>query len=414
MDREIDPKERRQALVRRWAIVAGTVLVLAVAVAWGFGLLRASVRRGDIRTAVIDAGPVDASLSATGAVVPEVEMTISSPVDARVLKVLRNAGSQVKKGDPILQLDVSLSLLAVQQLREDISLKTNQQARSRLSLENRLADLNAQVEVKTLELESARLHHERSRQLSKERLISEEMLRQADVAERQAAIELKQLESARRNAEAANKAENEGLNLEMSKLEREATEARRVLDLATATADRDGVVTWTLTDEGAAVHRGDTIVRLADLRSFRVDASVSDAYASRLAVGQTVQVRVGDSSLQGRVSNILPTVQNGAITVAVSLEDHSNPLLRPNLRVEVFIVTGHRDKALRIRKGVSTGGEGYQQVFVVRGDRAVRTRVRFGIASFDYVEVVEGLNQGDEVIISDMSDHIHLPTIRVR
>jgi HlyD family secretion protein len=67
-----------------------------------------------------------------------------------------------------------------------------------------------------------------------------------------------------------------------------------------------------------------------------------------------------------------------------------------------------------VRKGSSTSGEGVQQVFVVRGDRAVRTRVRFGIASFDFVEAVEGLSAGDEVVVSDMSDYRHLSTIRLR
>jgi HlyD family secretion protein len=127
-----------------------------------------------------------------------------------------------------------------------------------------------------------------------------------------------------------------------------------------------------------------------------------------------VQVRVDDTMLEGRVSDVLPTVQNGVVTVRVALNDRSHAMLRPNLRVEVFIVTGHRERALRVRKGSSTGGEGYQQVFVVRGDRAERVRVRFGIASFDFVEVVEGLSLGDEVIVSDMADYVHLPSIRLR
>ena len=127
-----------------------------------------------------------------------------------------------------------------------------------------------------------------------------------------------------------------------------------------------------------------------------------------------VQLRADDRVLHGRVSDVLPAVQNGAITVRIDLAERSHPSLRPNLRVEVFIVTDHRDRALRVRKGSSTSGEGVQQVFVVRGDRAVRTRVRFGIASFDFVESVEGLSAGDEVVVSDMSDYRHLSTIRLR
>ena len=156
------------------------------------------------------------------------------------------------------------------------------------------------------------------------------------------------------------------------------------------------------------------MARLADLSSFRVDASVSDAYASRLGTGMPARVRADDRVLAGRVSDVLPAVENGAITVRVALAERSHPSLRPNLRVEVFIVTDHRERALRVGKGSSTSGEGVQQVFVVRGDRAVRTPVRFGIASFDFVEAVEGLSAGDEVVVSDMSDYRHLSTIRLR
>ena len=156
------------------------------------------------------------------------------------------------------------------------------------------------------------------------------------------------------------------------------------------------------------------MARVADLSAFRVDASVSDAYASRLSAGLPVQVRVDDRVLDGRVRTCCRRCRTASSRCASRSKDPSNPALRPNLRVEVFIVTGHRDRALRVRKGSSTSGEGVQQVFVMRGDRAERIRVRFGIASFDFVEVVEGLAAGDEVIVSDMTDYQHLSSIRLR
>jgi len=414
VDREIDPMERRRALARRWAIGVGILIVLWLAASWGFGLIRPSLRRSMVRTAMVDRGPVDASLSATGVVVPETEQVLSSPVDARLLRVVKKAGSTVKAGDAIVELDVNASVLAVDKLSQDLALKANQQARSTLALENTLSELAAQVEIKKLQLESARLEHERNRQLFAEGLVSQEILRKSEVAEGQAGIELRRLEAAQKNAQAATRAELDGLALETGKLQKDQAEARRVLGLATPRADRAGVVTWTPTEEGATIRKGEVIARLADLSAFRVDASVSDAYASRLTVGQPVQVRVDDRMLDGQISDVLPTVQNGVITVRVALKDRSNPALRQNLRVEVFIVTGHRARALRVPKGTSTSGEGVQQVFVVRGDRADRVRVRFGIASFDFVEVMDGLAAGDEVIVSDMADYQHLTSIRLR
>ena len=414
MDREIDSKTRQNALIKRWLLAAAVIAAAWLAISWGAGLIRPSLKRSMVRTAVVEQGPVDASLSATGVVVPQTEQVLSSPVDARLLRIVKKAGSAVKKGDPIVELDVNASVLAVETLGQDLALKANQQARSKLSLENTLSDLNAQVEIKKLQLESARLEHQRNRQLFDQGLSSEEVLRKSEMAEKQAGIELLRLEASRLNAQASTRAELEGLVLELSKLQKAHQEARRVLGLAAPTADRDGVVTWTPTEEGSTVRKGDVVARIADLSAFRVDASVSDAYASRLSAGLPVQVRVDDRMVDGQVTDVLPTVQNGVITVRVALKDPSDASLRPNLRVEVFIVTGHRARALRVRKGSSTSGEGVQQVFVVRGDRAERRRVRFGIASFDFVEVVEGLAAGDEVIVSDMADYQHLSSIRLR
>jgi HlyD family secretion protein len=413
VDREIDPRTRHRALIRRWLVAAALVAAAWLVIGWGAGFLRPSVKRSAIRTAVVDLGPVDATLSATGIVVPEAEQVLSSPVDARLLRVVRRAGAAVRKGDTIVELDANASVLAVETLGQDLALKANQQARSKLALAGTLSELDAQLEIKGLQLESARLERERNRQLFESGLISSEDMRRSEVAERQAGIERQRLEAARRNAQESTKTELEGLALELEKLEKAHREARRVLALATPTADRDGVVTWTLTEEGSTVRRGDVVARLADLSSFRVDASVSDAYASRLGAGMPVQVRVDDKVLDGRVSDVLPAVQNGAITVRVALAERSHPSLRPNLRVEVFVVTDHRDRALRVRKGSSTSGEGVQQIYVVRGDQALRTRVRFGIASFDFVEAVEGLSAGDEVVVSDMTDYRHLSTIRL-
>jgi HlyD family secretion protein len=414
VDREIDTRTRYRALLKRLLVPAAVIASVGLLVTWGAGLLRPSVKRASIRTAVVDQGPVDATLSATGTVVPQTEQVLSSPVDARLLRVLKKAGTAVAAGDPIVDLDVNASVLAVESLGQDLALKANQQARSKLALENTLSELNAQYEVKTLQLESARLEHQRNQQLFKEGLTSSELLRRSEVAERQAGIELERIEASRRNAQESTKTELAGLALELGKLEKTHQEARRVLGLATPRADRNGVVTWTLTEEGAAVGKGDIVARVADLSAFRVDASVSDAYASRLSSGLPVQVRVDERVLDGVVTDVLPTVQNGVITVRVALKDPSHTALRPNLRVEVFIVTDHRDRALRVRKGSSTSGEGVQQIFVLRDDRAVRTRVRFGIASFDFVEVAEGLAAGDEVVVSDMADYQHLSSIRIR
>jgi HlyD family secretion protein len=413
VDRPLDPLVVRQQTRRRLA-VGGTMLSLAAAgYLWLPGLLSPSLPRDAIRTAVVERGAVDAAISATGVVVPAIEQVITSPVEARVLRLIERPGATLAAGQPILELDVSQARLDVDTLTQDLAIKANSQAQTRLKLQKSLIDLDGRTEVKSLQLAALEAQLQRDRQLSSEGLLSQELLKKSELATAQAAIELKQLRAERDNAHEATRTELAGLDLEIAQLRGEEAEARRQLDLASPRAGRAGVLTWVITEEGAAVTRGQVLARVADFSSFRVDAGVSDVHAKRLQSGQPVVVRIGDERLVGTVAEINPTVVNGLITVAVALAEPSSPLLRSNLRVDVEIVTARKPQTLRVRRGPFATGEGTQQVFVIRGTRAERQAVTFGINGAEYFEVIDGLMPGDEVILSDMRDYMRLERIRI-
>ena len=257
-------------------------------------------------------------ITAAGTVVPEVERVLSSPLDARVLRILQRPGAHLKQGDPVVELDISESVLALDKVIKDLKIKENQQAQTRLTLEKSLVDLDGRLEVKGLELQSAQARLEADQQLFKEGLYSRESLRRSELAVKQAQIELTQLRQERANAEKATGVQLEGLALERGSLDKEAAQARRLLDLSTTKSDRDGVLTWVLSQEGALVRRGDVIARIADLSSFRVAATVSDVHAGRLRTGMPVIVRLNDADLPGTVSDVFPTVENGVLQFTVS------------------------------------------------------------------------------------------------
>jgi HlyD family secretion protein len=414
VDRPLDAEFRRARTLKRAGVsVAGIGVLLAIFL-WGPGWISPSVSRARIRTAHVDAGPIEAVISASGTVLPEIEEVVSSPVDARVLRILVRPGAELKAGQPIVELDTSESSLAVEKLTQNLALKENQQEKTRLDLERSLNDLDSQARIKDLQLQSFRSQLARSQALSAAGLISAEQLRQAELAEAQAVIELKKIQNERENAQRSTRAQLDGLALEMATVRKETQEARRQLGLASPRAGRHGVLTWSLTEEGIAVHKGDVLARIADLSTFRVEATLSDVHAKRVSVGLPVAVKVGEETLEGVVGNVLPTIKNGVMTVQVALRQKSSPLLRSNLRVDAFIVTGRRARALRVKKGPFADGEGPVDAFVVRGDRAYRTRIELGLSSFDDFEVTKGLSAGDEVIISDMKDYVHLAEIRVK
>jgi HlyD family secretion protein len=229
VDRPLDADFRRARTIKRAGLSLTGVAVLAAIFVWGPGWISPSVSRARLRTALVDLGPIEAVISASGTVLPEIEEVLSSPVDARVLRILERPGANLLPGQPIVELDTRESLLAVEKLAQNVALKENQQEKTRLDLERSLNDLDSQARVKDLQLQSYRSQLARSRALWKEGLISEELLRQAELAEAQAVIELKKIQNEKENAQRATRAQLDGLTLEMATVRKETDEARRQL-----------------------------------------------------------------------------------------------------------------------------------------------------------------------------------------
>jgi HlyD family secretion protein len=413
MDRPLPLEVQRQDRLRRVLKIAVPALLLAFVIAALPGWIRPTVTRSRIRTARVTAGPVEAVITAAGTVVPEVERVLSSPLDARVLRILQRPGAHLKQGDAVVELDTSESVLALDKVVKDLKIKENQQAQSRLALEKALVDLDGRLEVKTLELQSAQARLEADQQLFKDGLYSRESLRRSELAVKQAQIEMSQLRQDRNNAERAAAVQLEGLSLERGSLDKEAAQAKRLLDLSTTKSDRDGVLTWVLSQEGALVRRGDVIARIADLSSFRVAATVSDVHAGRVRTGMPVVIRVNDFDLQGSVAEVFPTVENGVLHFTVTLAEPSHTVLRPALRTDVLVITDRRARALKVTRGPFADNDA-RQAFVVRGDRAVRVPIQVGLSGVDDVELTSGVSEGDELIISDMKDYLHLSEVRIK
>lgn len=414
MDRPLTQDFLRRQNVQRGLKLGGAALVVMVSLTLISGWLHPSVNRNRIRTAKVELGPIEATITASGTVMPEFEQSLSSPIDTRLLRVLKPPGATLAEGEAILELDLSGAQLEFEKLDDQIVLKENQQAQLRIDLDKTLTDLHTRLGIQKLRREFLQSKEEQQRQLFEIGGSSKEQLRQSKLEEEIAALELTQLETTIRNTEQSLKNQLEGVATEISILQRERTERQRQLRLASTKAERPGVLTYALTQEGATVRKGDVLARIADLNAFRVEATVSDMHAARLFVAMPVKVKINEELLTGTVTSILPAVQNGVITMHVRLDDKASKLLRANLRVDVFLITAQKDRVIRVRKGPFVNGEGLHEAFVLRDGVAIRKPVRIGLASFDYYEVVEGLSEGEEVIISDMRDFIHMEEVKVK
>lgn len=413
MDREIASEVRQRRVIRRVAVAvvaaAAVLFFFAASMRW----LRPSIDRRDIRIARVERGPVEATLQANGTIVPLVERVVSSPVEARVLRVNRRAGDRVNAGDEILALDTSASRLDAERLFERVGQKENEAAQLRLRLADTLALQRAQIEQKKLDAEILQYTSDQKNKLRAEGLIADSEARAAATAAKKSAIEIAQLQEALARTVRSNAAQLAAAERDLVIARREEEEARRQLALAMMRADRAGVLTYVVSEAGATVRRGDVLARIADLSSYRAVATISDIHAARLAAGMRVRVKLDDVSIAGTIESVDPRIENGVVRFYVTLDEPSHRRLRNNLRADVFVVADRKPEALVVRRG-TLGRIDPNHAYVIRDGKAVRVPIRFGLGGDETIEILDGAREGDEIVISDMSEYRDISELRLK
>ena len=151
-------------------------------------------------------------------------------------------------------------------------------------------------------------------------------------------------------------------------------ELERKLQLANIVAKREGVVTWVNKNIGAAIQEGESIARIADLSSFKVQGSISDNYLDQLHNGMTAIIRINETQVRGTVVNIHPSVKMELFHFDIQLDERNNKLLRPNMKVDVFLVTATKAMFCEWQTDLHLKGSFHQDIFVLKNGKAEKER----------------------------------------
>lgn len=380
------------------AIIIASVMVLRASLA-------SSIKRQNITTAVVEIGSIENTISASGEILPEFEQVITSPINASIKTVQLDAGSQVQTRQPILTLDKQGTEMEYMKLKYQLEAKKNNIQKLRLDLNKSFFDINSNNKIKELRITSLQAAVENAKRLYKAGGGTREAIEQAEQELKIAELEKKQLENEIRSKQQTMKVDIKEAELAAQVQQTDLNELERKLKLANIVADHSGVVTWVNKNIGSSIREGETLARIADLGSYKVSGTISDSYLNDLRMGMPVIIKINDSTVRGSVSNIHPTIQNGIASFDVQLEQRNSKLYRPNMKVDLFIVTSSKLNAIRVTNGAAFKGGITQDVFVVSKGKARRRTVTTGMSSFDYIELKENIKPGEVVITSDMSDY---------
>jgi HlyD family secretion protein len=403
MDRMIE--EEIQARNRKKLVLY--ILTLTATVTLCLLLLRSyfssSVNRSSITTAVVEKGAIENTITASGEVLPEFEETITSPINASIQNILLDAGSKIMPGQSALLLDKSASRAEYDKLKFLLETKQNEIQKLKLDLDKSFYDIQSSNNIKQISINSFEADVENAKRLYKAGGGTRADIDKAELNLHVAKLEKQQLENEIKNKQQTMQIEIKEARLAASIQERDLNELSRKLQLADIVARRGGVITWINKNIGASVKEGDALARIADLSSFKVQGSISDNYLDQLHTGMTAIIRVNDNSLRGKVINVQPSIQNNIVTFDIQLDERGSKELRPNMKVDVYLVTAAKSNVLRVANGPAFKGNAVQEVFVVRAGKATPRTVRVGMVNFDYIELADNVKPGDVIITSDMS-----------
>jgi len=412
------PQNEHAKLVRR--IVIAVVLLLGVAVAAyaltrlrpaapsvdGASLFSDTVKRGDLLRAV----------HGVGTLVPEDIQWIPALNTARVSKIILHPGATVRADSIILEL--SNPELERDTLDAEYQLKAAEAQFQSVKAQMGSDILNQKAAAAAVrsEYEQSKIQHAVDEKMLEQKLGAEVTARLSKVKEDQLAIRA-QLEEARsKNAEDTAEAKIAAEKSHVDQQRALYNLRRSQLEALHVRAGINGVLQLVPVEVGQSVAPGTNLARVADPKRLKAEIKIAETQANELSPGMKSTIDTRNGIVAGRVSRIDPSVQNGTVTVDISIDGALPNGARQDLSVDGTIEIENLKNILYVGRPAFGQPQTTVGLFKMNedGTEAVRTSVKLGRFSVSSVEVLQGLKEGDRVILSDTSAWSSYERIRLK
>ena len=406
MDREIPKevrnKERNKKIIRYGGIGVASVIVISVLISF----MRTGVKTKDLVFSTVDKGTIEVSVSASGKVVPAFEEIINSPINTRIVEIYKKGGDSVDIGTPILKLDLQSVETDYKKLLDEEQMRSYKLNQLRVNNQTKLNDLAMKIKVSAMQLNRKKVELRNEQYLDSLGSGTTDKVRQAELSYNVAQLEYEQLEQQYDNEKEVLAAEYKVQELDFSIFRKGLAEMKRTVDAAQIRSPRKAILTYINNQIGAQVSQGSQLAVISDLSHFKVEGEIADTYGDRVAAGGKAIVKIGSEKLEGTVSSVTPLSKNGVISFTVQLNEDNNRRLRSGLKTDVYVMNAVKEDVMRIANASYYVGRGEYELFVRNSDKEiVKRKVQLGDSNFEFVEVASGLQPGDQVVVSDMSNY---------
>jgi HlyD family secretion protein len=400
---DVAAKKRKRRIITISAIALGVILATI-----GLSRLKPAVPTVDRSTVWIDTvkrGPMVRQVRGLGTLVPEEIRWLPANTEGRVEKIIVRPGAHVEPDTEILQL----SSPDFEQSAHDAELQATASEAElttlRANLQRELLDQESTTAKVRSDYEQAKMERQTNDQLNKNGLIAALQYKTSKVKEEELAnrnqIEEKRLQFARDSIDPqlASKQAAVDQAKQLAKLKSDQVEALHVR------AGMSGVLQQLPLEIGQRVKVGDNLARVADPTKLKAQVKIAETQAKDIQIDEKATIDTRNGVVNGHVIRVDPAVEQGTVTVDVAIDGELPKGARPDLSVDGTIELERLNDVIYVGRPAFGQENNTVGIFklVAGSNEAVRTPVKLGKSSVNTIEIVNGLQPGDQVILSDTS-----------
>lgn len=377
-----------------------------------------SAQRTDLMIATVERGELNVNVRGNGTLVPRDIRWIAANVDGRVDRVLVKAGAQVKQGDLLMELSNPQLVQLAEETRWELEAFEAETKALEVSLRNQLLDQKAKVLDAKMQFESAKLRLDAEHMLlsqgkgSISQIDYKKSKLEATQFEQRMSIEKQRMSGLKENNQAQLRAKNARLN----KLRKTLKRAEDKVTSLKVLASLDGVVQEMPLEPGQRLSIGGNIAKLARQDDLIAELQIPERQIRDVAIGQTAIIDTRRNKVRGKVTRIDPAVTNGSVQVDIAFDEALPQEARPDLSIDGYIEINQLDNTLFVGRPTFAQSQSTMVLYKLAsdGNHANKAQVTFGVGSAGQIEVLQGLNAGDQIILSDHSAWEHLDQIAIK
>lgn len=379
-------------------------LMLSVVTWTGFAMFNSdnasmSIDKAQLQLAKVERGNLVRDVAATGKIVAANAPKAYSPEQGFVSLNVK-AGDTVEKGQVIAEVESPELNNSLKQQESELARLKGELARSELAARRQALALTKTLDLAQVELNAAERENRRAQLSIEKRLISQIDLEKAVDDLAKAKLTYKHAQQEVELAKDTLSFELQSSKSQVARQQLVVDELQRKVGNLAIKASVSGIVGNLLVQPKAMVVKNQALLTLVDLSAFEAELQVPESYANDLGIGMTVELKIGSEQIKGQLSAISPEVNNREVTTRVRFETSNISNIRQNQRLSGRILLENRSDILMVRRGGFLNAGGYV-AYKVNGDLAQRIEITTGVTSINHVEVLAGLDAGDEIIISN-------------